>query len=221
MNRSEVSRSFSIISMIFNRVDISWNMVRNNQANWNRIRRVVYKRDNYRCQNCGTTDTELHLHHIVPLGQGGLNKKSNLETLCKQCHEAAYGRGQAMTGIGVDINIVSEPNPRGTGIGKCPECETTDFGYEGRDMMKCMQCDRVYHLEECYITDAVLESFEKCPVNLCNGRNFEYSPFYYEDGRARMKCETCMQPLIVNKNNGNWIPEKYKNSSLRRKIRRV
>ncbi|WP_082682206.1 HNH endonuclease [Haloferax profundi] len=67
---------------------------------WNSRRRKVYQRDGYKCQNCGRKggpygDFELHAHHIVPKSQGGSHKKSNLKTLCKQCHDAAHGKGIA------------------------------------------------------------------------------------------------------------------------------
>lgn len=65
-------------------------------SNWDRLRRVVLKRDNYRCQKCGaagksSSGVELHAHHIVPLSEGGLNKSSNLMTVCKNCHESIHG----------------------------------------------------------------------------------------------------------------------------------
>nr|WP_267164454.1 HNH endonuclease [Halovenus salina] len=53
------------------------------------------KRDGYTCQNCGAnggpkSNNELHCHHIVPISDGGSHKKSNLKTLCKDCHDAIH-----------------------------------------------------------------------------------------------------------------------------------
>lgn len=64
-------------------------------SNWNSIRNKVYQRDRYECQNCGAKggpkgNAELHAHHIVPLSDGGSNKTSNLQTLCKDCHDAIH-----------------------------------------------------------------------------------------------------------------------------------
>ena len=64
-------------------------------SNWSSIRRKVYQRDGYVCQNCGTKggpkgNAELHAHHIVPLSDGGSNETSNLQTLCKDCHDAIH-----------------------------------------------------------------------------------------------------------------------------------
>ena len=54
--------------------------------NWIEISQNVRRRDGYRCANCGATNEELHVHHIVPLSRGGTNQLGNLKTLCKSCH---------------------------------------------------------------------------------------------------------------------------------------
>lgn len=59
---------------------------------WDRLAEAVKKRDNYTCQGCGDEDAnELHAHHIVPLGAGGSNARSNLITLCDACHGRVHG----------------------------------------------------------------------------------------------------------------------------------
>jgi len=77
-------------------------MSSNYPSNWNSIRKKVYKRDNYTCKNCGAKggphgQAELHAHHGVPLSKGGSNKLSNLQTYCKECHNAIHGDFQAPT----------------------------------------------------------------------------------------------------------------------------
>lgn len=57
---------------------------------WDDIRKKILQRDGYRCQRCGRTDTELHVHHIVPLSKGGSSDPSNLITLCRECHESIH-----------------------------------------------------------------------------------------------------------------------------------
>lgn len=62
----------------------------------------MYEEDDYRCQNCHRRggkggNTELHAHHIVPLKDGGSNNRSNLTTLCKDCHRAIHSDAQAPT----------------------------------------------------------------------------------------------------------------------------
>jgi len=63
---------------------------------WDVLRKAVYRRDDYKCQGCNAQggnhgDAELHAHHIVPLSMGGSNMKSNLITLCSDCHGRVHG----------------------------------------------------------------------------------------------------------------------------------
>lgn len=59
-----------------------------------RLRHEVFKRDNYRCRECGATnkETTLEIDHIVPVSKGGSNSLSNLQTLCKKCNRAKHTR---------------------------------------------------------------------------------------------------------------------------------
>jgi len=52
------------------------------------IRHEVFKRDNYRCQECGLDKyrTIIHVDHIIPVSKGGTDEMSNLRTLCEQCN---------------------------------------------------------------------------------------------------------------------------------------
>jgi len=56
-------------------------------------------RDRNQCMNCGKNDeqTKLDVHHIVPRGQGGSDRISNLVLLCRQCHDAAHEETMAPT----------------------------------------------------------------------------------------------------------------------------
>lgn len=61
------------------------------------IRRAIHERDRHRCMNCHRSGDGviLDVHHIVPRGQAGSNRFSNLILLCRQCHDAAHGKGMA------------------------------------------------------------------------------------------------------------------------------
>lgn len=56
---------------------------------WDQRREAVKARDDYRCLRCdrhvGSVET-VHIHHLVPLDNGGNNELSNLATLCGKCH---------------------------------------------------------------------------------------------------------------------------------------
>lgn len=58
---------------------------------WNSIKKEVYNRDNYICQNCGVKveskiKTRLHVYHVVPTSRGGKFHPDNLSTVCDSCY---------------------------------------------------------------------------------------------------------------------------------------
>lgn len=55
-------------------------------SNWDLLRKNVMKRDDYKCSSCGST-SNLTIDHKIPLSLGGTNALSNLQTLCRDCHE--------------------------------------------------------------------------------------------------------------------------------------
>ena len=59
-----------------------------------KLRHEVFRRDGYRCKECGATnkETTLEIDHIVPVSKGGRNNLSNLQTLCKACNRAKHTR---------------------------------------------------------------------------------------------------------------------------------
>lgn len=77
-------------------------MSNNYPSDWDSRRREVYERDGYMCQNCGRSlrnrsDLELHAHHIVPISKGGSHAKTNLSTMCSECHDAIHNDQEAPT----------------------------------------------------------------------------------------------------------------------------
>jgi len=73
-------------------------------ADWNRRRKRVYKRDDYKCQDCGIRggpygSAELHAHHLVPLNSGGTNEMDNLITVCSSCHYNLHSSHSSPTAI--------------------------------------------------------------------------------------------------------------------------
>lgn len=72
---------------------ISYKTIRkNNKRNPidSRLRHEVFKRDGYKCKECGATKEEktLHCDHIIPVSQGGTDEMDNLQTLCSDCNLA-------------------------------------------------------------------------------------------------------------------------------------
>lgn len=120
---------------------------------WNRKRRRVYRRDNYKCQKCGKRggrngNAELHAHHKVPIARGGSHKLKNLQTLCKPCHRKVHSLGgearRAQTGVwGVAHRMAdNEKNER---YGGCPSCDKSSLEVRWdrlafRNKVKVVQC---------------------------------------------------------------------------------
>lgn len=52
-------------------------------------------RDNYLCQPCkaaGKWRRATQVDHITPIAQGGTEEPSNLQAICKPCHDAKTQR---------------------------------------------------------------------------------------------------------------------------------
>jgi len=58
------------------------------------LRHEVFKRDGYKCVECGATKetTTLHVDHIIPKSEGGTDELDNLQTLCDKCNLAKSNR---------------------------------------------------------------------------------------------------------------------------------
>ena len=56
-------------------------------SNWDKIRRWVLTRDNFRCKVCGL---RLEVHHLIPVAKGGSHSPNNLVTVCSKCHKRIH-----------------------------------------------------------------------------------------------------------------------------------
>jgi 5-methylcytosine-specific restriction endonuclease McrA len=68
------------------------------------------------CADCGRSESRskpLHVHHVVPISEGGSHKPSNLIVLCERCHSRRHsGRtftysGKATNAFSKKINIIN------------------------------------------------------------------------------------------------------------------
>lgn len=53
----------------------------------NSLKKQVFERDEYRCQDCGT-HIDLSIDHIHPESKGGSSTEENLRTLCRSCNSS-------------------------------------------------------------------------------------------------------------------------------------
>lgn len=61
------------------------------------FKQALFARDRHRCTQCYAGETEVIFDpdHNVPRGAGGSNRMSNMNTLCRRCHDAKHGEGLA------------------------------------------------------------------------------------------------------------------------------
>lgn len=55
-------------------------------------KREIFRRDDYRCQYCGTSTSRLTIDHVVPRHRGGTHRWDNLVTACPTCNRRKGGR---------------------------------------------------------------------------------------------------------------------------------
>lgn len=61
---------------------------------WRKVRGIYIKTHPF-CEECyrnGVMTRAEHVHHIVPLSEGGNNNFDNLESLCKSCHSRIHAK---------------------------------------------------------------------------------------------------------------------------------
>jgi 5-methylcytosine-specific restriction endonuclease McrA len=63
--------------------------VRLGPAEYEILRQQVLRRDNWRCQFCGTM-SNLEVHHKQFRSHSGVDSEKNLITLCAECHAAIH-----------------------------------------------------------------------------------------------------------------------------------
>lgn len=54
---------------------------------WRRIKQQVHERDEWTCKHCGVVTMQLECDHIINQAEGGTDDLSNLQSLCKPCHD--------------------------------------------------------------------------------------------------------------------------------------
>lgn len=72
---------------------------------WQRRRMTILNRDNYTCQKCKDTETQLHVHHKKYSGEPWEAPDHDLETLCKDCHKVITVINK---GISVDVKSITK-----------------------------------------------------------------------------------------------------------------
>ena len=58
-------------------------------SKWNILRKVILKRDNYTCRECGISQVPLEIHHIT-YARFGNEWTEDLVSVCRDCHQAIH-----------------------------------------------------------------------------------------------------------------------------------
>ena len=88
------------------------------KSNYQKLRLVVLAQEG-QCRKCFQDEglivmDNLEMDHIIPLVEGGTNRRENLQALCKKCHRKKTAVEQGWT-IGSCIHGVLHTD-------KCPKC---------------------------------------------------------------------------------------------------
>lgn len=67
-------------------MNIPSNRKRTSSYQWRKLRLTILERDKFTCQSCGIISVVLEVDHIIPNSDN--NDPSNLQSLCRPCHEA-------------------------------------------------------------------------------------------------------------------------------------
>lgn len=87
------------------------------EQSWGSLREEVLEHDDYECRFCGINDDEhqethghgLDVHHLIPREDGDRNRKRNLATLCRSCHQTLENlHGQAIAEVAREEQYVEE-----------------------------------------------------------------------------------------------------------------
>lgn len=73
-------------------------------------KREVFRRDNYRCQYCGSNGGRLTLDHVVPRHLGGTHSWENLVAACPACNLRKGGRSLEQAPVDL-LRHPHEPRP--------------------------------------------------------------------------------------------------------------
>jgi len=62
-------------------------------------RKEVFRRDNFQCQYCGSSTSDLTIDHIIPRHMGGEHIWNNVVTACSICNHRKGGRTLEKSGM--------------------------------------------------------------------------------------------------------------------------
>lgn len=64
-------------------------------AEWKRLRKMVFERDDFTCQYCFKRGGRLECDHMIPVSRGGTDDPKNLATACFSCNRSKRAKTPA------------------------------------------------------------------------------------------------------------------------------
>lgn len=124
---------------------------------WQRLRLEVFQRDGWQCVGCGDASSTLVAHHKKYVGDIWDSPPSDLQTVCKQCHED-FGR-HPKGGVWWE----NEQGVRVLHVEQCPLCASTHFVDKGAHI-KCHNCEWRSDFSAAVTCHGTFSAQEKTPV---------------------------------------------------------
>lgn len=142
----------------------------------------IAEKTNCRCAKCNSQDN-LHIHHIVPLSQGGDNNLSNLILLCQFCHKKVHKNMETE-------NIYDEEKYYSENYGHLDKEEIlfSDLDYEREDTGWKIDIDCTDHFDFCCPKCKCHAIISK--INLRGYNSLDTPPcfyFYFKCPRCKIK----------------------------------
>jgi 5-methylcytosine-specific restriction endonuclease McrA len=80
--------------ILFRRGEKMWIWIERTGKIWTWFRKMILKYRGERCEDCGASAIELHIHHTVPVSEDPtlIYDKGNCVVLCISCHKKRHSR---------------------------------------------------------------------------------------------------------------------------------
>jgi hypothetical protein len=109
-------------------------------------RRKVFARDRHRCAVPGCRSTNLDVHHILELMNGGKHELSNLITVCEAHHLALHEGSLVLQGVPPNVTFVRRPNNNFKVATRAVELAAAlrKLGYRGDEVKAAVSATRTH-----------------------------------------------------------------------------
>lgn len=152
---------------------------------WQRKKSEILTRDNFRCNDCGSDEKTLHVHHKMYIRNcyAWEYKDDNFETLCKDCHAKRHNKHQEP--VRNYINDDSYIKPQMT---------TTDF------LVKFKELKKRHEERNSNPIPLTVDELKKAWAGFCSARKLAKSPAVMSLERAILEVDHDLHFIIYCQN---------------------